>query len=34
MRWPGWLVGLLALVLVTGCLSVKFGRDFQSPEEG
>jgi len=34
MHWPGWLVGLLALVVVTGCVSVKFGRDFPSPEEG
>jgi hypothetical protein len=34
MRSPGWLIGLLALVLVAGCVSVKFGRDFPSPEEG
>jgi len=34
MRSPGWLLGLLVLLLVAGCISVKFGRDFPSPEEG
>jgi hypothetical protein len=34
MRAPGWLCGLLilVLVLVAGCVSVRFGRDFPSPE--
>jgi hypothetical protein len=32
MRGPGWLCGLVALALFTGCLAVKFGRDFPSPE--
>jgi hypothetical protein len=32
MRAPGWLSCLVALVLLAGCLSVRFGRDFPSPE--
>lgn len=32
MRGPGWLSCLIALALLTGCVSVKFGRDFPSPE--
>jgi hypothetical protein len=32
MRARGWLSGLVALALFTGCVSVKFGRDFPSPE--
>ncbi|HME94456.1 MAG TPA: hypothetical protein VKN16_09600 [Methylomirabilota bacterium] len=28
----GWLLGLVALVLLAGCVSVTFGRDFPSPE--
>jgi hypothetical protein len=32
MRASGWLSCLVALVLVTGCVSLRFGRDFPSPE--
>jgi hypothetical protein len=32
MRAPGWPVCLLALALVTGCVSVKIGREFPSPD--
>jgi hypothetical protein len=32
MRGRGWLACLIALVLVAGCVSVRFGRDFPSPE--
>lgn len=32
MRASGWLTCLVALVLFTGCLSIRFGRDFPSPE--
>jgi hypothetical protein len=32
MRAPGWLVCLFALALVTGCVSVKIGREFPSPD--
>ncbi|MGH7383622.1 MAG: hypothetical protein ACREKG_00485 [Candidatus Rokuibacteriota bacterium] len=32
MRAPAWLAGLVALALVAGCVSVRFGRDFPSPD--
>lgn len=33
MRAPGWLlVCLVALGLLTGCVSVKIGREFPSPD--
>jgi hypothetical protein len=32
MRASGWLACLVALALLTGCVSVRFGRDFPSPE--
>ena len=32
MPWSRVAPGLLALVLLSGCLSVKFGREFPSPE--
>ncbi|HEX9747343.1 MAG TPA: hypothetical protein VGB86_02940 [Methylomirabilota bacterium] len=32
MRAPGWLVCLVALGLFAGCLSVKIGRAFPSPD--
>ena len=34
MRASGWWPGLIVLVLVlaAGCVSVRFGRDFPSPE--
>jgi len=32
MRWSVAVVGLVAVMLVAGCLSIKFGRDFPSPE--
>jgi hypothetical protein len=32
MRAPGWLLGLVALGLLTGCVSVKIGREFPSPD--
>ena len=27
-----WLLAVIALALLAGCISVKFGRDFPSPE--
>ena len=32
MRWSTVVTCLLALTLVTGCISLKFGREFPSPE--
>ena len=32
MRGPAWLSCLIALALFTGCVSVKIGRDFPSPD--
>jgi hypothetical protein len=32
MRASGWLSCLVALALVAGCVSLRFGRDFPSPE--
>jgi len=32
MRWSLALVPLLALTLLTGCVSIKFGREFASPD--
>ena len=32
MRWSMAGVSLVAAVLVAGCVSIKFGRDFPSPE--
>ena len=32
MRWSVAVVGLVAVILVAGCISVKFGREFPSPE--
>ncbi len=32
MRAPGWVAVLAALVLFGGCISVRFGRDFPSPD--
>jgi hypothetical protein len=32
MRAPGWVISLLALGLFAGCLSIKIGRDFPSPD--
>ena len=32
MPRPGWLSCLVALVLLAGCVTVRFGRDFPSPE--
>ena len=32
MRWSVALAGLVALLLVGGCISIKFGREFPSPE--
>ena len=34
MRAVGISLLLVVLAMVTGCVSVKFGRDFPSPEEG
>jgi hypothetical protein len=31
MRAPGWRWGLVALVLLTGCISTRIGREFPSP---
>ena len=32
MRRRGWLLGVVALAFFAGCISVKFGREFPSPE--
>lgn len=32
MRRSWWLPCLIALTLLTGCISIKFGREFPSPE--
>ena len=32
MRWSIVVTCLLALTMVTGCISLKFGREFPSPE--
>src|SRR5262249_57011429 len=32
MRWSTMVLCLMALTMVTGCISLKFGRDFPSPE--
>ena len=32
MRWSTAVTCLVALITVTGCISLKFGRDFPSPE--
>lgn len=32
MRWSGWLPCLVVLTLLTGCVSISFGREFPSPE--
>lgn len=32
MRWSPALVPLLALALLSGCVSIKFGREFASPD--
>jgi hypothetical protein len=32
MRWSAMVPSLLALTMVTGCISLKFGREFPSPE--
>jgi hypothetical protein len=32
MRASGWLVCLVALVLIAGCVSVRIGREFPSPD--
>ena len=32
MRWSAAVPCLLALTIVAGCISLKFGRDFPSPE--
>ena len=32
MRWSTVVTCLLALTIVTGCISLKFGREFPSPE--
>ncbi|MEX2224334.1 MAG: hypothetical protein WEG40_21325 [Candidatus Rokuibacteriota bacterium] len=32
MRAPTWLAGLVALALLAGCVSIKIGRDFPSPD--
>jgi hypothetical protein len=32
MRWSPMVLCLMALAMVTGCISLKFGRDFPSPE--
>jgi hypothetical protein len=32
MRWSPAVVSLLVLPLVSGCVSIKFGRDFPSPD--
>ena len=32
MRWSSALVPLLVLALLAGCVSIKFGREFASPD--
>jgi hypothetical protein len=32
MRGAGWLSCLIALALVAGCVSIRIGRDFPSPD--
>ena len=32
MRWSSMVLCLMALTMVTGCISLKFGREFPSPE--
>jgi outer membrane protein assembly factor BamE (lipoprotein component of BamABCDE complex) len=32
MRWPSALAALVALTVLSGCVSIKFGRDFPSPD--
>ena len=32
MRWTSAVVPLAALMLASGCLAIKFGRDFPSPD--
>jgi outer membrane protein assembly factor BamE (lipoprotein component of BamABCDE complex) len=32
MRWPAAVPLLVALALTTGCISLKFGREFRSPD--
>jgi hypothetical protein len=32
MRWSVMVAGLLTVILLAGCISIKFGRDFPSPE--
>ena len=32
MRWSPMVLCLLALTMVTGCISLKFGREFPSPD--
>src|SRR5262249_14357466 len=32
MRWPSAVLSLAALALLAACVSIKFGRDFPSPD--
>ncbi len=32
MRWSGIVPCLLALTVLSGCISIKFGREFPSPD--
>jgi outer membrane protein assembly factor BamE (lipoprotein component of BamABCDE complex) len=32
MRWPAAVAFFLALTVVSGCISIKFGREFPSPD--
>jgi hypothetical protein len=32
MRAPGWLLFLVALAVLGGCVSIRFGHDFPSPD--
>ena len=32
MRWAAMVTCLVAVTMVAGCISLKFGRDFPSPE--
>ncbi|HEV8438907.1 MAG TPA: hypothetical protein VGT40_12490 [Methylomirabilota bacterium] len=32
MRWSRWLSCLLALTVLSGCISIKIGREFPSPD--